>query len=398
MVGNDRITNYLSLFLYDSAKLGVGAQQVTSLHPTQLPNPELKWEASATTNVGLDLGFFKNRLNITIDGFIKDSKDLLLSQDLTFVSGFASQWQNVGKIRNKGIELSINSINFNRKNFSWTTDFNISFIRNTLVSLQSGKDYMLSRSGINSSFSEYDYIAEVGKPIGSMYGYVFDGVYQSSDFEVHADGTMHLRPGVVDISEHAGKTVTPGFIKYKDIDGDGKITSDDRTAIGNGQPDWYGGITNNFYVYGVDISFMFQFNYGNDVYNAQRMFANQTDLEMQNMMGEVRNRWSVNNASNTVPSAKGYIRNDVCSRFIEDGSFLRLKNLTIGYTFPQKWMRKIYVSKLRVYASAENLFCLTKYSGYDPEVSMKTSPLMPSFDYGAYPRSKVITCGLELNF
>lgn len=351
-----------------------------------------------TTNLGLDLGFFDDRLNVTVDAFIKDSNDLLLSQDLTYVSGFGSQWQNIGKIRNKGIELTVNSININRRFFSWRTDFNISFIRNTLMSLQSGKEYMLSRSGITSSFSEYDYIAQVGKPLGSMYGYVFDGVYQSSDFEVYADGTMHLRPGVADISEHAGKAVTPGFVKYKDIDGDGKITSDDRTVIGNGQPDFYGGMTNSFYLYGFDFSFMLQFTYGNDVYNAQRMYANQSDLEMMNMMGEVANRWTVDNASNKVPSAKGYVRNDVYSRFIEDGSYLRLKNVTLGYTFPHKWMRKLYVTKLRLYVTADNLYCMTKYSGFDPEVSMRSSNLMPSFDYGAYPRSKVFTFGVELNF
>jgi TonB-linked SusC/RagA family outer membrane protein len=398
MVGNDRITNYLSLDLYNSAKYGIGASQVTTLYPAHLANKNLKWEASATTNVGVDLGFFEDRLNITADAFIKDSNDLLLSQDLTYVTGFSSQWQNIGKIRNKGIELTINSVNINRRNFSWRTDFNISFIRNTLVSLQSGKDYMLSRSGINSSFSQYDYIAEVGKPLGSMYGYVFDGVYQTSDFEIWADGTMHLKPGITDITQHFGKDVQPGYVKYKDIDGDGKITDKDRTTIGNGQPDFYGGITNNFYLYGIDFSFMFQFTYGNDVYNAQRMFANQTDLEMQNMAGEVRNRWRANYASNTVPSAKGIVRNDVYSRFIEDGSYLRLKNITLGYTFPSKLMRNIYVSKLRIYATAENLFCLTKYSGSDPEVNMRSGNLMPSFDYGAYPRSKVFTFGVELNF
>jgi TonB-linked SusC/RagA family outer membrane protein len=398
MVGNDRITNYLSLDLYNSAKYGIGASQVTTLYPAHLANKNLKWEASATTNVGVDLGFFEDRLNITADAFIKDSNDLLLSQDLTYVTGFSSQWQNIGKIRNKGIELTINSVNINRRNFSWRTDFNISFIRNTLVSLQSGKDYMLSRSGINSSFSQYDYIAEVGKPLGSMYGYVFDGVYQTSDFEIWADGTMHLKPGITDITQHFGKDVQPGFVKYKDMDGDGKITDKDRTAIGNGQPDFYGGITNSFYLYGIDFSFMFQFTYGNDVYNAQRMFANQTDLEMQNMAGEVRNRWRANYASNTVPSAKGIVRNDVYSRFIEDGSYLRLKNITLGYTFPSKLMRNIYVSKLRIYATAENLFCLTKYSGSDPEVNMRSGNLMPSFDYGAYPRSKVFTFGVELNF
>ena len=397
-VGNDKISNYLSLDLYSSLKYGVGGKQVTVLQPTQLSNKDLKWEGSTTTNLGLDLGFFDSRLNVTIDAFLKDSKDLLLAQNLALATGFSSQWQNVGKVRNKGIELTINSINVNKKNFFWSTDFNISFIRNTLVSLQDGTDYILSRSGFNSNFSSYDYIAMVGESLGNMYGYVFDGIYQSDDFNVHADGTMHLKPGIVDISEHAGEAVKPGYVKYKDLDGDGIITTDDRQIIGNGQPDMYGGITNTFKLYGIDLSFMFQFSIGNDVYNAQRMFSTQSRLEMQNNLAEVKDRWTATNASNLVPAAKGYVPYDVYSRFIEDGSFLRLKNITLGYTIPEKLTRKIHISKLRFYASANNLFILTKYSGFDPEVNMRSSNLMPSFDFGAYPKNKAFTFGIELNF
>ena len=397
-VGNDRISNYLSLDLYTSLKYGVGGKQVTVLQPSQLSNKNLKWEGSTTTNLGLDLGFFKSRLNVTLDAFLKDSKDLLLAQNLAYVTGFGSQWQNVGKVRNKGIELTINSVNFNRKNFFWSTDFNISFIKNTLMSLQDGTDYILSRSGFNSNFSSYDYIAMVGESLGNMYGYVFDGIYQSDDFNVYADGTMHLKPGIVDISEHAGEAVKPGFVKYKDLDGDGIITTEDRQIIGNGQPDWFGGITNSFQFYGVDFSFMFQYTVGNDVYNAQRMFSTQSRLEMQNNLAEVKDRWTATNASNLVPSAKGYVAYDVYSRFIEDGSFLRLKNITLGYTIPERLTRKIFVSKLRLYATASNLFLLTKYSGFDPEVNMKSSNLMPSFDFGAYPKNKAFTFGVELNF
>ena len=397
-VGNDRISNYLSLDLYTSLKYGVGGKQVTVLQPSQLSNKNLKWEGSTTTNLGLDLGFFKSRLNVTLDAFLKDSKDLLLAQNLAYVTGFGSQWQNVGKVRNKGIELTINSVNFNNRNFFWSTDFNISFIKNTLVALQDGTDYILSRSGFNSNFSSYDYIAMLGEALGNMYGYVFDGIYQSDDFNVHADGTMHLKPGIVDISEHAGEAVKPGFVKYKDIDGDGIITTEDRQIIGNGQPDWFGGLTNSFQFYGVDLSFMFQYSVGNDVYNAQRMFSTQSRLEMQNNLAEVKDRWTATNASNLVPSAKGDVAYDVYSRFIEDGSFLRLKNITLGYTIPERLTRKIFVNKLRIYASANNLFLLTKYSGFDPEVNMKSSNLMPSFDFGAYPKSKTFTFGVELNF
>lgn len=397
-VGNDRITNYLSMDLYTPGKIGIGSDLSTVLYPKQLANENLKWEGSTTTNIGLDMGFFNNRLNITVDAFLKDTKDLLLQQNLAYVTGFKSQWQNIGKIRNKGIELSINSINFNKKNFGWSTDFNISFIRNTLVALQDGTDYIQSRTEFASNFSNIDYISYVGSPLGDMYGYVFDGVYQSSDFNTVPGGALQLKPGVADISQHAGRPVEPGMVKYKDINGDGIITPEDRTVIGNGQPDFFGGITNTFNIYGVDLSFMFQFTVGNDVYNATRLFCTQSQDERTNQYAELADRWTPTNASNAVPAVNGYIKSELYSRFIEDGSFLRLKNVTLGYTFPEKWMRKIYVSKLRVYVTAQNLFCITKYSGFDPEVSMKNSPLMPGFDWGAYPKSKVFTFGVELQF
>ncbi len=398
MVGNDRISSYLSLDLYDAIRYGVGSQQVIALQPSHLANPELRWESSATTNVGIDASFFKERLNITLDGFIKDSHDLLLLQDLALASGFASQWQNIGQIRNKGIELTINSINISKRNFSWTTDFNISFIKNTLVALNSGKDYLLSRSGINSSFSSYDYIARVGEPIGSIYGYVFDGIYQQSDFDMWGDGSLHLKKGVVDMTEHAGESLYPGYVKYKDLDGDGIITTEDRTVIGNGQPLFYGGLNNVFHFYGFDLGIMFQFVYGNDVYNAQRMYSTQTRLQMMNFLGEVRDRWTRTNASNSVPAANGYVAYDVYSRFVEDGSFLRLKNITLGYTLPARITQRFWVSTLRFYVTAQNLFCLTSYSGSDPEVSMRSSALMPSFDFGAYPKSRMYTAGVLINF
>ena len=396
-VGNDRITNYLSMNLYTDSKYGVGTSQTTVLTPKQLANSNLKWEGSTTTNVGLDLGFFDSRLNVTVDGFIKDTKDLLLAQNLAYVTGFSSQWQNVGKIRNSGVELTINSINFNKRNFFWSTDFNLSYIKNTLVALQDGTKYMMSRSGFNSNFTEYDYISYVGSALGDMYGYIYDGVYQSTDFNMLPDGSMQLKPGVADLSPR-GTAPAPGVVKYKDITGDGKITTDDRTSIGNGHPDFYGGITNSFQFYGIDFSFMFQFSVGNDVYNATRMYITQSRNERVNQLYEVADRWTPTNASTKVPAATGYIPYDIYSRFIEDGSFLRLKNVTLGYTLPELITRRFHVSKLRIYATAQNLFCLTNYSGYDPEVNILNSPLMPSFDWGAYPKSKVFTFGVELQF
>lgn len=397
-VGNDRISNYLSLDLYSIGKYGVGSNQYTILTPKQIANQNLKWEGATTTNVGIDFNMFQNRLNISVEGFIKDTKDLLLAQNLAHVTGFDSQWQNIGKIRNKGIEITLNSINFSKKNFYWTTDFNISFIKNTLVALQDGTDYMLSRTGFNSNFSGYDYISYVGSALGDMYGYVYDGVYQYSDFNMTPDGGMVLKEGVTDITAHAGTAAKPGMTKYRDMDGDGVITTSDRAVIGNGQPDWFGGITNTFNFYGVDFSFMFQFSYGNDVYNATRMYCTQTKADKYNQLAETVDRWTPTNASDKVPSWDGYVPSELYSRFIEDGSYLRLKNITLGYTFPERLTKKIYVSRLRLYATAQNLFCLTKYSGYDPEVNTKSSPLMPSFDWGAYPKSRVFTFGLEIQF
>ncbi|MDM8324141.1 SusC/RagA family TonB-linked outer membrane protein [Bacteroides gallinaceum] len=399
LVGNDRISNYLSLDLYETTKYGVGNQVVTVLTPKQLRNSNLKWEASSTVNLGLDLGFFDNRLNVTADFFIKNTKDLLLAQSLAHVTGFESQMQNIGKIQNKGIELSLTSSNIERKNFTWQTNFNISFIRNELKALADGVDAMYARSGFDSNFTAYDYVAMVGESLGLIYGYEFDGIYQSDDFYTSAStGELILKPGVTDNQRYT-EGVEPGVVKYKDQDGDGVITTNDRTVIGNALPKWYGGITNTFNFYGVDFSFMFQFNYGNDVYNATRLFATQSRLGRKNMLAEVADRWSPTNASNNVPKYDGYITNDVYSRFVEDGSFLRLKTMTLGYTFPREWTKKFKVSKLRVYAQAQNLFCITGYSGYDPEVSMAASnPMTPGLDWGAYPKSRIFTVGLDLQF
>ena len=378
IVGNDRISNYLSMDLYEASKYGVGNNTVTVLTPKQLKNANLKWEGSSTINLGVDLGFLDNRLNVTADFFVKNTKDLLLAQSLAHVTGFDSQMQNIGKIQNKGIELSLNSTNIQTRDFSWQTNFNISFIKNTLKGLASGVESMYARSGFDSNFTAYDYIATVGQSLGLIYGYEFDGVYQSS-----------ARYG----------TVKPGVVKYKDQDGDGIITTNDRTVIGNAMPKWFGGITNTFDYKGIDFSFMLQFNYGNDIYNATRIYSTQSRNGRRNMLAEVADRWSPTNTSNLVPSQDGYIVNDVYSRFIEDGSFLRLKNVTLGYTLPHKWTRKFHVSRLRLYATGQNLFCVSGYSGYDPEVnSASNTPMTPGLDWGAYPKSRVFTFGIDLQF
>ena len=283
IVGNDRISNYLSMDLYEANKYGIGNNTVTVLTPKQLKNANLKWEGASSVNLGVDLGFFDNRLNVTADFFIKDTKDLLLAQSLAHVTGFDSQMQNIGKIQNKGIELSFNSTNIQTRNFTWQTNFNISFIKNTLKGLASGVESMYARSGFDSNFTAYDYIATVGQSLGLIYGYEFDGIYQSSDFYTTPDNQLILKEGITNNARYG--TVKPGVVKYKDQDGDGIITTNDRTVIGNAMPKWYGGITNTFNYKGIDFSFMFQFNYGNDIYNATRLYATQSRSGRRNYVG-----------------------------------------------------------------------------------------------------------------
>ena len=237
IVGNDRISNYLSMDLYEANKYGIGNNTVTVLTPKQLKNANLKWEGASSVNLGVDLGFFDNRLNVTADFFIKDTKDLLLAQSLAHVTGFDSQMQNIGKIQNKGIELSFNSTNIQTRNFTWQTNFNISFIKNTLKGLASGVESMYARSGFDSNFTAYDYIATVGQSLGLIYGYEFDGIYQSSDFYTTPDNQLILKEGITNNARYG--TVKPGVVKYKDQDGDGIITTNDRTVIGNAMPKWW---------------------------------------------------------------------------------------------------------------------------------------------------------------
>ena len=253
----------------------------------------------------------------------------------------------------------------------------------------------------------YDFVKDIilrNKDKIDIYGYEFDGIYQYDDFYTDTNGNLVLKPGITNNTRYntgekgAQNGAVPGAVKYKDQDGDGDITTNDRTVIGNAMPKWFGGITNTFEYKGFDLSFMFQFNYGNDIYNATRLYATQSRSGRRNMLAEVADRWSPTNASNLVPSYRGYITNDVYSRFVEDGSFLRLKNVTLGYTLPKKWTNKFHASRLRVYVTGQNLFCLNNYSGYDPEVNSLSNPMMPGLDWGAYPKSRVFTVGIDLQF
>ena len=394
IVGNDRISNYLSMDLYTDSKYGIGNSTVTVLTPKQLKNSNLKWEGSSSVNLGLDLGFFDNRLNVTADFFIKNTKDLLLAQSLAQATGFTSQWQNIGKIQNKGIELSITSTNIQTKEFTWNTNFNISFIRNELKALADGASHMYARSGFDSNFTSYDYIAKVGESLGLIYGYEFDGVYQYDDFYTDTNGNLVLKPGITQNSRYSkDKKVgaRPGVTKYKDQDGDGDITTNDRTVIGNAMPKWFGGITNTFEYKGFDLNIFFYGMFDRIVNNATRGKFSIPNIRFilngQNMMKEISERWSSENSHSKYPS--GFVSQypQPSDYLWEDAWFIRCKNITLGYTLPQKWIRKVF-SRARIFADVSNPFVITPYSGNDPETDFKAG----------YPNQRTYSFGVDITF
>nr|WP_294929886.1 TonB-dependent receptor [uncultured Flavobacterium sp.] len=381
--------------------------------PKIMSNPELKWETTITQNIGLDFGFFKNRLNGTLDIYKNLTQDLLLSFPVGG-SGYDTQYRNMGETQNTGFEGTLNVVAIEKKDFGLNFSFNIGFNKNRINSL-GVMDNFLTSSTWTSDITA-DYAVNAGSPLGLMYGYVSDGRYEVSDFEYNGS-SYALKSGVVN-SEVVG-TLRPGMMKLKDLDGDNKVTAADRRVIGNANPKNTGGFVINANAYGFDLSAAFNWSYGNDIYN-----ANKAEFTTANRNGKYKNlssdmadgvRWT------NINPATGEIVNDqtelaalnanttmwspYMSSFlftdyeVEDGSFIRLNNLTLGYTMPEFFSSKIHAAKLRFYCTATNVFLLTNYSGPDPEVSTRRkSPLTPGVDYSAYPRSRQLVFGLNLNF
>ena len=367
--------------------------------PISIVNDNLKWETTEQWNLGLDLSFFDERVNFTGDIYRKTTRDLLLEASLPLSSGFYSATRNIGKVRNDGIELSLSTVNIKNKDFSWTTDFNIAFNKNEVLELSEGQSTLLSAVNFDQNYnSQSSYIAQVGLPMGMMYGYLYEGTYKYDDFNKSGD-TYTLKPGVPYFSTETN--TQPGMPKYKDLNGDGIINSDDRTIIGRGLPIHTGGFTNTFTYKGFDLSVFFQWSYGNDIMNANRLFfesSNNRSREL-NQFASYADRWTPENPDSDIPAATNSSSNRVISsRIIEDGSFLRLKTVTLGYTFPTKMIQKAKLSSLRVYLAGQNLWTWTSYSGYDPEVSIRNTALTPGLDFSSYPRAYTISFGVSVGF
>ena len=366
--------------------------RVPGYYISNMANEKLKWETTEQYNVGIDLGFFDDRLKVTADWYDKVTRDLLLYALLPASAGYEQGMLNIGSIRNRGFEFTLETVNIKTRQFQWSTSFNIAFNRNKILGLVDNQNSLQTSVSWETRFnSQFPYISQVGKPTGMMYGFIYEGTYKPEDF--NADGS--LRDG---IPAYKGNTMQPGDLKYRDMNGDGKIDDYDRTIIGCGQPLHTGGFNNSFNWKNFDLNIFFSWSYGNDILNANRLVFEAGWKSQTNQFASFANRWTPENASSNMPRANATGSEEYSSRVIEDGSFLRLKNVSLGYTIPSRQLRKAGISSMRIYVSADNIWTLTDYSGPDPEVSTRNSVLTPGFDWSAYPRAYGFTAGVNITF
>ena len=366
--------------------------RVPGYYFSNMANDKLKWETTEQWNVGIDLGFFEDRLKVTADWYDKVTHDLLLYALLPASSGYEQGMLNIGSIRNRGFEFTLETVNIKTRQFQWSTSFNIAFNRNRILGLVDNQNTLQSSVSWETHFnSQFPYISQVGKPTGMMYGFIYEGTYKPEDF----DANGNLKSG---IPAYKGNKMQPGDLKYRDLNGDGKIDDYDRTIIGCGQPLHTGGFNNSFNWKNFDLNIFFSWSYGNDILNANRLIFESGWKAQTNQLASYAGRWTPDNPTSDIPRAGATGSEEYSSRVIEDGSFLRLKNVSLGYTIPSRQLRKAGISSLRVYVSADNIWTLTNYSGPDPEVSTRNSVLTPGFDWSAYPRAYGFTAGVNITF
>ena len=397
--GNQPTANFGALGL-----IGVGYNYLDQggLATSQLANPDLKWERTSSTDVGLDLAFLQNRIYVSADLYYRHTTDLLLPQSLTYDTGFSSYSANVGSLENKGLEIALTTVNMQSDGdgFNWSTNFNISFNRNKVLDIANP-----SPTGLPQGFASR---LQAGQPLGAFYGYVVDHIFQSQD-EINAlNSALRTKTGSATAAYQSTAT-RPGDIMFKDLNGDGVITADDQQIIGSAQPKYYGGITNNFRFKGFDLNVLFQYNVGNQIYNSSRSYTEGMSTTYSADV-TVLNRWTPTNTSTDIPRAVlGDPNNNsrTSTRFLEDGSYGRFKTVVLGYTIPTSIINRFHVRTLRVYVQAQNLVTFTKYKGLDPEVntygagggaSTTTYNTALGTDFFTYPQSRTLTGGVTLGF
>lgn len=445
LAGNNNISDDLWRYLYSmeiEGGPGFGeSRQYGEMYydtPSTYPNTYVKWEKTITRNMAFDITLFGGRLTVTPEFYWNTTKDLLYNSIIPAVSGYTKQMQNIGKVQNNGFELTVSGDIIRKKDFVLSGNFTTGHNKMTVKELNSTDSRLYNYSSRFYSSGKDDYLLEVGNEVGLIYGYVYDGLYSLDDFQADAVATKRkwvLKDGVPEMSTDvlaastSGDPSMPGKIKFKDLDGDGKITTKDRTVIGNTNPRWQGGfgLSGQWKDWDFAANFTYMLNF--DVYNGTAYAlssSNKNSSTYTNVLASFSrsNRWSYTqntgshddimqngnisagniiemlaemNAGTTLWNPADVISNTMNSYFVEDGSFVRLSDLTIGYTLPKNIIKKIGLSKVRAYVSASNLFIITGYSGYDPEVDIQ-SGLTPSMDYNRYPRNRAFSFGLNVNF
>lgn len=399
--------------------------------PSNIPNTSIRWESQEQYNVGLDLGFFDGRLNLTVDAYYKRSDDMLMSMQLPSYMGTqgngSSKLQapkgNYGSIENKGLEITLDAHPVQLKNFSWDSNFQISFNKNKLLSLSDTENATLVGYG---QWGDVVCVSEIGKPLYNFYGYKVEGVYKDlDDIQNSAKPAKYPSDGVFS----RGNTVWVGDIKYKDVDENGIIDERDRTDLGSPLPKFTFGWTNTFRYRNLDLSIFLNGSYGNKVMNYNSLTLTHMNSTWTNQLQSVvskrarlepidptivyadGSKWfdhidnvRVKNPGTKIPHTSINDPNDndrISDRYVEDGSFLRIKNITLGYTFPKALLNKAKIENLRVYVNIQNLYTFTKYTGYDPEVGASTqdsSGLTYGLDNGRYPSPAMYSFGLNITF
>ena len=430
--GNNRINDYLFQSVFN-ANVVYGLNESTftnGFSPPYLSNPLLKWETTTNRNLGLDFGLLNNRVQVSLDAYSNTTTNLLISVPVPTSSGYSSQLQNVGKTGNKGLEAQLNASILQKKNFSWSANFNISYNQNKVLALAPGQTSYFQSSGWGPSGQPADFIVQVGQPVGAVYGYQYDGFYKIDDFNYNATTHQYtLKTGVADPSKLQG-IAQPGLIKFKDVNGDGVITDADRGIIGNTIPKITGGLNQQFSYKNFDMSIFLNFQAAAKVLNANKIEFTNGYTANTNLLGQEADRWRTVDANGNVvqkivtpsgsstPVAVGVAPDQlealnagakypipvtgsaafyVNSRAVENAAFVRVNNVSLGYTFNSSLLQRVKVQRLRVYATANNLALITSYTGYDPDVNARRgTPVTPGVDYSAYPRARTYIVGIEL--
>lgn len=374
--GNQEIGTYASLAALETNRYFFSGKEVIGYAPTlRANNPDLRWESTKQLNAGIDFGLWDNRLTGTVDAYRSRTSDLLLEVPLPRTTGFATQLRNIGAVKNTGIELSINTVNVDRPGFTWTTGANIATNRNEVVDLGATDRVYLGGTG------DVRYgMLQVGQPLGIFEGYRTNGIWQTNE----------------DWAGSGDLKAEPGERKFVDVSGDGTIDADDRTILGNAQPDFTGGLNSSVGLGRFTFDLSFNGVYGNDIMNSTAIFMTSSTGQTNEFVSSL-DRWTPTNPSNTVPRAYSQRSRTNLDIFIEDGSFLRLQALTLGYDLPERFLRG--AGRGQLYVSGQNLWTWTNYSGFDPEVSRFASdPARAGIDVGSYPQSRTLNLGVNLTF